>query len=165
LPGRLPASGGFVKKFFEIYHTVVMSFCKICLVMQVVIVCIVVFGRYVLNRTPGWGETSALLFMVWFSLMSASLGVLEDKHLRITLTEMFLPPPVIKILDGLSLLVIFLFSLFMLIFGWQMAELSGLNIIAGIGIKSTWLFGAVPASGLALFLACIEKGIVLWKKK
>jgi TRAP-type C4-dicarboxylate transport system permease small subunit len=142
-----------------------MSFCKICLALQVLIVCIVVFGRYLLNWTPGWGETSALLCMVWFSLMSASLGILEDRHLRITLTELFLPPPLIRIFDCLSLLVIFLFSLFMIVFGYNMAVLSGLNILTGMNIKSSWLFAAVPVSGVALFFGCIEKGIVLWKKK
>ncbi|MDR0582958.1 MAG: TRAP transporter small permease subunit [Treponema sp.] len=154
-----------MKKFFDVYRTIVISFCKICLAMQVIIVVFVVFGRRILNWTPGWGETSALLFMVWFSLMSASMCILEDRHLRITLTDLFLPPVVIKIFDIVSLIVIFLFSLFMIIYGYQMAKLSGLNILAGMGIKSTWLFGAVPVSGLALFLASIEKGIMVWKKK
>jgi TRAP-type C4-dicarboxylate transport system permease small subunit len=147
------------------YHTVVMTFCKICLSLQVLIVVFVVFGRRVLNWTPGWGETSALLCMVWFSLMSASLGILEDRHLRITLTELFLPPAVIRIFDTISLVIMVLFSLFMIIAGFNMAVLSKLNILAGMSIKSSWLFSAVPVSGFAIFLGCIEKGVVLWKKK
>ena len=154
-----------MKKFFELYHIIVMSFCKICLAMQVLIVCFIVLGRRVFNWTPCWGETSALLFMVWFSLMSASMGILEDRHLRITLTELFLPPGVIKAFDTLSLIVMVLFSLFMMSAGFDMAVLSKLNILAGMSIKSSWLFSAIPVSGLAIFLGCIEKGIVLWKKK
>ena len=142
-----------------------MSFCKICIAMQVLIVVFVVFGRRILNWTPGWGETAALLFMVWVSLMSASMGILEDRHLRITLTELFLPPPVIKIFDTIGLIVMVLFSLFMMSAGFDMAVLSKLTVLAGMSIKSSWLFSAVPVSGLAIFLASIEKGIVLWKKK
>ena len=155
-----------VEKFFSIYRKIVFTFCRICLASMVVVICIVVFGRLVLNRTPGWGEPGALMFMVWFSLVSASLGILEDKHLRITLTDLFLPPAICRFFDFLSLIIIFIFSLFMIIYGYQMAELAGLNLITGLGVRSTWLFAAVPVAGVALFMAVIEKGIVmLWKKK
>jgi TRAP-type C4-dicarboxylate transport system permease small subunit len=135
-------------------------------VTQVVIICIVVFGRLVLNKTPGWGEPGALMFMVWFSLMSASLGVLEDEHLRITFTELFLPPALIRFFDIFSLFIILIFSLFMIVYGSKMTELSTLNVMAGLGIKSSWLFASIPAAGVALFLAVVEKVIKeLWKKK
>ena len=134
--------------------------------MQVIIICIVVFGRLVLNKTPGWGEPGALMFMVWFSLMSAALGVVENKHLQITFTDLFLPPVLIRIFDIFSLFIILIFSLFMIVYGFKMTELATLNIMAGLGIKGSWLFASIPAAGVALFLAAVERIIKeLWKKK
>ena len=40
-----------------------------------------VFGRYVLNASPVWSESAALLLMLWFVLLAAAVGVYEQFHL------------------------------------------------------------------------------------
>jgi len=40
-----------------------------------------VFGRYVLNDSPGWSESLALLLMLYFILLAAAVGVHQRFHL------------------------------------------------------------------------------------
>ena len=65
----------------KIVDLVVEYICKFMLVVQLVVVSGVVIGRYVFSVTPAWGEEMALFAMVWFGLLSASIGVRDDTHL------------------------------------------------------------------------------------
>ena len=144
-------------KFFRVLYGVIMTLCKLLLVAQVLVVSWVVFGRFVLNKTPSWGEEGALLCMVWFCLMSATLAIKDDSHLKITVIDMILPGKVVKFLDHANYVLIFVFALFMLIEGVKLTQLTMLNVMPGLGIKSSWLFAAIPVTGAALILALIDK--------
>ena len=65
----------------RIADKVVEYVCKVMLLIQLVVVSGVVFGRYVYSYSPAWGEELALFAMVWFGLLSASTRVRDDAHL------------------------------------------------------------------------------------
>ena len=116
-----------------------------------------VVGRYVFNRTPGWGEEGALFFMVWFCLISAALAIKEDRHLRVSVIEYFLNEKQLRVLDYINYIIILIFAGCMFWEGIKLTRLTALNIMPGIGIKSSWLFASVPVAGLALIITIIEK--------
>ena len=51
------------------------------LIAMTVIVAWTVFGRYVLNATPTWGEPASLFLMLWFILLGGAVGVRELDHM------------------------------------------------------------------------------------
>ena len=51
------------------------------LIAMTAIVAWTVFGRYVLNATPTWGEPASLFLMLWFILLGGSVGVRELDHM------------------------------------------------------------------------------------
>ncbi|MFN3672877.1 MAG: TRAP transporter small permease, partial [Bosea sp. (in: a-proteobacteria)] len=51
------------------------------LVAMTAIVAWTVFGRYILNATPTWGEPVSLFLMLWFILLGGSVGVRELDHM------------------------------------------------------------------------------------
>ncbi|HBF36219.1 MAG TPA: hypothetical protein DDW50_02745 [Firmicutes bacterium] len=146
-----------VNKFFTALESLLENWCKFLLLVQIVIVAYVVFGRYVLKSTPGWGEASALMAMVWFGLMSASIGLRDDSHIKITFLEKYFSPVLIQWTDRLNLLLIFLFGIFMLVEGFKLTLLTSLNILTGLNIPSSWLYASVPATGLVIMLQTIHK--------
>jgi TRAP-type C4-dicarboxylate transport system permease small subunit len=102
------------------------------------------------------------------SLISAALAIRQDTHIRMTIIDFILPEKGVEILKGLAHLCIFAFSFFMIIYGWKFSMLAGKNVITGVGIKSMWLYLAVPIAGVALALMGIERFlnyIVLYKNK
>lgn len=144
-------------KVMDGFYTVVWALCKALLLAQVFIVAYVVFGRFVLHSTPAWGEETALICMVWFCLISATLPVRDNTHLRMTIIEMFLPAKVIKMIDKANHVITFCFGLFMVVSGFEVTKLTTMNVLPGIGITAAWLYVAVPLAGFTLIFALLEK--------
>ena len=144
-------------KIFHGFYTLVMTLCKVLLIAQVLIVSVVVFGRFVLNKTPSWGEEGALLCMVWFCLLSATLSIKDDSHLKITVIDMILPEKAVRVLARINNLLVFAFAIFMIDAGIQLTKLTMLNVMPGLGIQSSWLFVSIPVTGAALIVALFDK--------
>jgi TRAP-type C4-dicarboxylate transport system permease small subunit len=126
--------------------------CKAFLLVQVIVVSIVVFGRVFFKVTPSWGEQVSLMAMVWFGLLSASIAVRDHSHICVTLLEKVLPPVWMKWNDRINAVLMFIFSAFMLVVGIQLTQLTALNILTGLNIPSSWLYASVPAAGLAIMV-------------
>lgn len=131
--------------------------CKAMLVIQLLVVSGVVFGRYVFSYSPAWGEELALFAMVWLGLLSASTRVRDDSHLSLTFMDNYLPPRAIKIRDVLVMLATALFGLFLLIQGANLVDMTRNNTLPGMGISSSVLYAAVPVAGLAIVIQIIAR--------
>lgn len=131
--------------------------CKVMLVIQLLVVSGVVFGRYVFSYSPAWGEELALFAMVWLGLLSASTRVRDDSHLSLTFMDNYLPPRAIKIRDVLVMLATALFGLFLLIQGANLVDMTRNNTLPGMGISSSVLYAAVPVAGLAIVIQIIAR--------
>ena len=146
------------KKFIDILYKYIDNLCKLFMVLQVLIVSRVVFGRFILNKTPAWGEELALLCMVWFSLLSASLAVKNNAHIRISVIDSFLSEKALKVMHSMYFIFMLVFSIFMLVEGTKLSLLTLRSIMPGTGISISWLYLSVPVSGLAMLLTLIGKG-------
>jgi TRAP-type C4-dicarboxylate transport system permease small subunit len=146
----------------NILRQTLLSLCKILLILQVLITAYCVFGRYVLNSSPAWGETAANMCFVWIALIGAGLAVRDDLHMKITLTEHILPAAIVKILDAIATAAILLFAAFMLIKGYSAVLFAAGNTLPGMNIKSSWLYLSIPVAGGMIVLSVMER---LFRKK
>ena len=142
---------------FNIFTRLIKVACQVLLVTQVIIISYVVFGRFVLSSTPAWGEESALLCMVWFSLLSSVLAFKEGRHLKVCIADFILPSKVIKYFDIFVFAGVIIFSIFLLITGIDITKLTAGNTMTGMRIKSSWLYLSVPVTGVMMLLIIIEK--------
>ncbi|MDF0725957.1 TRAP transporter small permease [Cytobacillus sp. S13-E01] len=145
--------GRVYKGFFSVIFTV----CKLMLALQVIITSYIVFGRYVLNSTPPWGEPAVLMLMVWFSLLSSALALKDNAHIRMSIIDLVLPNRGIKIFHGFYYVLILLFALFMVIAGYELVQLTSTSIIPGLKISSGWLYASVLVSGICILIALLGK--------
>jgi TRAP-type C4-dicarboxylate transport system permease small subunit len=67
---KLPSS---LMKTMERMYESINAVCSGLMIMQIIVITIVVFGRFVLNKSPAWGEGISLLCMVWFSMLSIAI--------------------------------------------------------------------------------------------
>lgn len=140
-----------IRKFLSVIS---MSF----LFGQVIVVTYVAFMRYVFKQTPAWGESVALLFMVWFCLLSSALAVGEDIHLKMTLIDEIIPQEKTKFLDIMAVALTLIFGIFMVVYGYKVFLLSNRNIITGIGLPSGIMYAALPVSGILFIIESIDRG-------
>ena len=124
---------------------------------MVVVVSIVVIGRYVFNSTPRWGEEIALFCMVWFSMLSASLAIFDDRHIRITIIEMILSKKAAKVLNVLVNMFTIVIIGFLIIKGFGLLGVTKNSLMGGSGISFMYLYAAVPISAICMLIATVAK--------
>lgn len=154
-----------MKKFYDTVYWLFMSFCKLVFIASICITSFVVFCRYILHSTPRWGEQAILLCMVYMALISASLAVRTDTHIRVMLIDYLLPAKAIRVLKAMSHVCIFAFSLFMIIYGVQFTILMKNSIMSGLGCKQSFLYASVPIAGICMLLMQSERLIIYFLSK
>ncbi|MEQ6435386.1 TRAP transporter small permease [Comamonas sp. w2-DMI] len=120
-----------------------------------------VFGRYVLNDTPTWAESLALLLVLYVTMFGVAVGVRDSGHIGLESFLVLAP-------DWLRLKMEFLIHGLILLFGAAMAW-SCISLAESVwdyrlptlGISEGWKY--VPASicGVLIVLFSIEHLIAL----
>jgi TRAP-type C4-dicarboxylate transport system permease small subunit len=120
-----------------------------------------VFGRYVLNDTPTWAESLALLLVLYVTMFGVAVGVRDSGHIGLESFLVLAP-------DWLRLKMEFLIHGLILLFGaamaWSCVSLAGSvwdYRLPTLGISEGWKY--VPASicGMLIVLFSIEHLIAL----
>ena len=121
-----------------------------------------VFGRYVLNNTPTWAESLALLLVLWVTMLGTAVGVRDAGH--IGLESMLVLAP-----DGLRLKMEYLIHLLLLLFGAVMAwncaylvESVWTYRLPTLGISEGWRYVPATISGVLIVMFSIEHLIALF---
>jgi TRAP-type C4-dicarboxylate transport system permease small subunit len=141
-------------------YAVVDHLCRALLVALTVAILWVVFGRYVLNATPRWGEELALALLVWLSLLPVALGVAGRWHIRLDLVADALPPRPRAALARTEAALGLVVAVLMIWFGWRIAELNLGSRLPGLGISAFWQYLAMPVSGVLTAVAVLDRAIL-----
>lgn len=131
--------------------------CKVFLALQVIVVSYVVAGRFIFRKSPGWGEELALLCMVWFSLLSISIGVFNNAHITMPLLETVIPKKWRGYLGLVNQALALAFALSMIVSGIYVTILNHSNIMPGMNVPSSVLYLSIPVSGFFLLLSLLGK--------
>ena len=77
-------------RLMDVLHRFCMVVAGTCLVAITLMIPYGVFTRYVLNSASSWPEPMAVLLMIWFSFLSASLVYRENLHIGVAVIPMML---------------------------------------------------------------------------
>jgi TRAP-type C4-dicarboxylate transport system permease small subunit len=77
-------------RLMDVLHRFCMVVAGFCLVAITLMIPYGVFTRYVLNSASSWPEPMAVLLMIWFSFLSASLVYRENLHIGVAVIPMIL---------------------------------------------------------------------------
>lgn len=134
--------------------------CRAVLVALTVAILWVVFGRYVLNATPRWGEELALALLVWLSLLPVALGVAGRWHIRLDLVAENLPARPRSALARTEAALGLVVAVLVVWFGWRIAELNLGSRLPGLGISAFWQYLAMPVSGVLTAVAVLDRAFL-----
>ena len=165
----LPRRGGSHSKI-TMYTKLCRTLARVCMWLGIVglvaVICAVtwqVFGRYVLNNTPTWAESLALLLVLYVTMFGVAVGVRDAGH--IGLESMLVLAP-----DWLRLKMEFLIHFLVMVFGaamaWNCALLA--ESVWGYRLPTLWIsegWKYVPATiaGVLIVMFSIEHIIALAK--
>lgn len=153
------------KKIDAVVFTLVKHACALILGALVLVVFYIFLGRYVLGKSPMWGEPFSLLCLVWLSLLGSALVVRKNEHLRVTMFDDKLGAKGVAATDILSTACIFVFSLFLIVYGAQLAQSGAHNNMAGVNVPYAVMYISLPVTGVLNIFALIGEWVERSDKK
>lgn len=148
-----------IKPAYDMTYKVVLCVCKLLLITDILIATMAVMGRYIpFIPDPSWSEEVVLTCMSYMAVLSAALAIRRGAHIRMTAFDRYLPKNLVRGLDLLADLAVFVLAIIMITVGWKYAS--------GIGSKGTyvsmpqvsrfWMYFPVPVAGVAMVVFEIE---------
>jgi len=130
------------------------------LVLMTLIIGWQVFARYVLNDSPAWSETTALLLMLYYIMLAAAVGVYENFHLGLKILLDSVSPSVRRMLEIVNNALIIVFGLAMLINGTRLAQFTADHIIPALNISRAFAYWPFAAAGLLVCIFALERLLI-----
>lgn len=139
-----------------LYKAVELASC-LCLAGQVLIISYSVFTRYVLNTSPSWAEEISRVLMIWMSLLTVSLAIKDDSHVRISFLDKLFKGKALLIRDVFYALCNIAFSALLFWKGFELAKQSARTKLPGSGLPSSIMYASVFVGGLLMVVMLIYK--------
>ena len=115
-----------------------------------------VFGRYVLNDTPTWAESTALVLILYVTMLGAAVGVRDAGHIGLE-SLLVLVPDVLRL--KLEVVIHLLVGSFGLIMAWNggvLAESIMAYKIPTLGISEAFKYAPPALAGVLVALFSLE---------
>ena len=130
----------------------------------VLVICAVswqIFGRYVMNNTPTWAESLALLLVLYVTMLGVAVGVRDAGHIGLESLLVLAP-------DWVRLKMEYLIHALVLVFGaamaWNCASLA-MSVwdyrLPTLWISEGWKYVPAAVSGVLIVMFSIEHIIAL----
>lgn len=148
-----------LKPIYDITYKVVLIICKLLLIGDILITTMSVLGRYIsFIPDPSWSEEVVLTLMSYMAVLSAALAIRRGAHIRMTAFDVYLPKSVIRILDILADVFVFVLAVVMVIVGWKYASTLGAKgtYVSMPSVSRFWMYFPIPVAGVAMIIFGLE---------
>lgn len=149
-----------VKIVYDIAEKVMMFICKLLLIADILVTCYIVIGRYIsFIPAPVWGEQVVLTLMVYMAVLSATLAIRSNSHIRMTCFDRYLPKKMVMVLDIISDLLVMALGYVMLVHGWTAAiKLGARGFYDSLPwLSRFWMYLPVPVAGAGMIIFELEQ--------
>lgn len=148
-----------IKPVYDIAYKVVLTICKLLLIGDILITTMSVLGRYIpFIPDPSWSEEVVLTLMSYMAVLSAALAIRRGAHIRMTAFDTYLPKGVIRILDILAEVFVFILAVVMVVVGWKYASTLGAKgfYVSMPKLSRFWMYFPIPVAGVAMIIFGLE---------
>ena len=131
------------------------------MVLLVVAVLYQVFGRYIMNDTPTWAESSAILLVLYVTMLGVAVGVHDAGHIGLE-SFLVLAPDWLRM--KLEILIHALVLVFGVVMAWQCGILAGSVAdykMPTLGISEAYRYYPAVIAGSLIALFSFEHIVAL----
>jgi TRAP-type transport system small permease protein len=127
------------------------------LAAMALIVTMQVITRKGFNFVFFWSEEVTLLLLVWFSVIGIAIGFRERLHLAMTSFTNLFSDRMNVILTKIICICIFMFGLYLVVYGWDFTSKMYNNTLAATGWSLSVRYAVMPISGVMIcFYAILD---------
>ena len=151
----------FIRNCYSWTYKIVMFICKILLIVDILVTSMAVAGRYIsFIPDPAWSEQVVLTCMVYMAVLSATLAIRTNSHIRMTVFDQYLPKNVVKTLDVVSDIAVMVLGYILLTKGIEVCQ----SPLAKFGkyeslpwLSRVWMYIPIPLAGGSMIIFEIEQ--------
>jgi TRAP-type transport system small permease protein len=138
---------------------VLLEWCAaLLLVIMVVVVCLGVFFRYVLNSSLVWYDEFASYLLVWLTFYGAVVASYRRRHIGFEVVVNRFTPKTRRIIDFISECFVLSFQIVLFYYGWLLVEKMGDgSAISLTWIKMGWVYSVLPITGGLMLLISLMR--------
>ncbi|HYD29809.1 MAG TPA: TRAP transporter small permease [Azospirillaceae bacterium] len=122
-----------------------------------------VFGRYVLNQSPTWAESLAIVLILYVTLIGAAVGVRDAGHIGLETLLVLLPDGPRHKLEIVIYVLVALFGAAMAYNGWLLGQSVAPYTIPNLHVSEAVRYIPLALSGALIVLFSLEHIIALIK--
>lgn len=139
----------------DVVNQVINAVCVVLLTVQLIAIIVMVFGRYFFRHVPAGTEQLALFSLVWFAMLSISLSVRDDSHVKMEVIDKLVGPKNVIWFQLFCALVTAAFGVIMVVYGRQICAITSMSKLTGTKIPTSWLYGSAVFGGCCMVFNCI----------
>jgi len=138
--------------------TLVEGWAILLLVAMVVLVCLGVFFRYVLNSSLTWYDEFASYLLVWLTFYGTVVADYRRRHIGFDLVVQKLPPLQRRVVDVVAEVAVLGFQFVLFYYGWVLNERMGdESAISLPWVKVSWINSVLPITGALLLVISLVR--------
>ncbi len=134
---------------------IVMFICIALLTCQTVAIITMVVGRYVFNFVPPGTEQFSLFCLVWFAMLSISLSIRDDTHVKMEVIDRIVGEKNVIWFQIFCALVTGVFGFAMVFYCQPILKITATIKLTGFRVPTSWLYLSATVGGVALMLNCV----------
>lgn len=149
----------YVEPVYEWAAKIIMVICKLLLIADILITSMAVAGRFIpFIPDPAWSEQVVLTCMAYMAMLSATLAIHNNSHIRMTALDGYLPKKLIKVLDILADVAVLALGVIMLVYGYDYAKKVGRwgKYESMPWLSRFWKYFPIPLAGGAMIIFELE---------
>jgi TRAP-type C4-dicarboxylate transport system permease small subunit len=126
----------------------------------VVIVCLGVFFRYVLNSSLTWYDEFASYMLVWLTFYGTVVADYQRRHIGFDVLVNKLAPLARKVVDVVAEIAVLGFQFVLFYYGWVLMQRMGDETAISLPwVKVSWISSVLPVTGGLLLLISVARMI------
>lgn len=138
------------------------------LVIMVLIVLTEICLRYIITKhSLPWSEELARYLMIWMVMLAAGLGFSYNSHIGVNfiVDKLIKTPQINKFFKLITYIIVMVFSIYLVIFGWKIAQKVSFQQSSALRISMFWAYLSLPIGGVIFLIENIKLCLDLFFKK
>jgi TRAP-type C4-dicarboxylate transport system permease small subunit len=128
------------------------------LVLLVVVVCLGVFFRYVLDSSLAWYDEFASYLLVWLTFYGSIPVAYQNRHIQFSTVLERLMPDTRRKFQALAELCVLGFQFVLLYYGWLLTHKMGdETAVSLVWVKMGWVYSVLPIAGGVMLLISVNR--------
>lgn len=136
----------------------------VLMAVMVVAIFLQVVMRYVFNQPLAWSEELARFAMIWVTFAGAFVAFKRKRHISVDSLVSLLKPGARRVLRFVVDLMVLLFAVVMLWYGYEAMTVTFGQEAPGLGIPMWTVYVSVPLGGLLVLIYALVRVLQLGKE-